>query len=231
MIKSSKLIVIILHIFFMYSCNSNAQTATISATEFEKGINLSDVQILDVRTAEEYNSGHLANALQANWNNEKEFQERVKALDKTKPIYIYCLGGGRSNEAMQCLKKNGYGTIYNMKGGINAWKQENKKVEGIEKVYQIKLAEYLSSIPKDKTVLVDIGAKWCPPCKKMQPIIDELEKENYTIIKIDGGSQSELCKQLNATTFPTFILYKKGKETKRKQGLLTKEELINLLNN
>jgi rhodanese-related sulfurtransferase len=176
--------------------------------------------LLDVRTAEEFQSGHLQNALQANWNNMTEFQERVAALDKTKSVYIYCLSGGRSNAAMNWLGEHGFSKVYNMKGGINAWKQANKAIQGSSNVPQITMQEYLNQIPKDKTVLVDVGAEWCPPCKKMKPIVETLEKEKYTVVKLDGGTQTELCKQLNVSAFPTFIVYKNGIEVTRKTGAL-----------
>jgi rhodanese-related sulfurtransferase len=54
---------------------------------------------LDVRTAAEYQSGYLKNALLANWNDETEFKERIIALNKNKPVYTYCLSGARSHVA------------------------------------------------------------------------------------------------------------------------------------
>lgn len=224
-----KILSLLLAFLCLQSCNSNAQINNISIDDFEKEISKNTVQLLDVRTAEEYQSGHLANALQADWNNEAEFKHRVKSIDKNKAVYVYCLSGGRSNQAMKWLNENGYTTVYNLKGGISAWKQGNKAVEGVETVDEIKLETYLTSIPKDKVVLVDFGAKWCPPCRKMQPIMDDLEKENYTIIKIDGGTQTQLCKALKVESFPTFIVYKNGEESTRKEGLQTIEELKNML--
>jgi rhodanese-related sulfurtransferase len=79
------------------SCNSQAQQTNLSVAEFEKGIAQNNIQVLDVRTPGEYQSGHLKNALLADWNNDAEFQQRVKALDKSKPVYTYCLSGGRSS--------------------------------------------------------------------------------------------------------------------------------------
>ncbi|MBL7920706.1 MAG: thioredoxin [Bacteroidia bacterium] len=228
-LNSFKITFITIQFISIVSCNSNAQTSTIAVDEFEKGITKIDIQLLDVRTAEEYNSGHLQNALQANWNNETEFQNRVKSLDKTKPIYIYCLSGGRSANAMQWLYSNGFSKVYNMKGGINAWKQADKKLQGAVETKQISMQDYLKLIPADKTVLVDIGAEWCPPCKKMNHIIEQLEKEKYAVIKIDGGTQTELCKALKIDTFPVFIIYKNGVEVNRKEGVLSLEELKMLL--
>ena len=82
---------------FLTSCNSQAQSNNLSVAEFEKGIAQNNIQILDVRTPGEYQSGHLKNALLADWNNDAEFQQRVNALDKSKPVYTYCLSGGRSS--------------------------------------------------------------------------------------------------------------------------------------
>ena len=229
-ITSLKLSFVIIQVFVMAACNSNAQNTTISIDEFEKGIQQKEVQLLDVRTAEEYQSGHLAHALQADWNNDEQFQERTKALDKTKPLYVYCLSGGRSNAAMNWLLKNGFTKVYNMKGGINAWNQGNKAIEGQAQVAQISMQDYANLIAKDKTVLVDFSAEWCPPCKKMNPLVQELEKQHYIVVKVDGGSQTTLCKQLKVSGFPTFIIYKNGVEVKRASGLLTMKQLKELFN-
>jgi rhodanese-related sulfurtransferase/glutaredoxin len=215
--------------YILLSCNSNAQTATIPVVDFQKAIGQADIQLLDVRTAEEYQSGHLENALQADWTNTPQFEERVKSLDKTKPVYIYCLSGGRSSAAMDWLFKNGFAQIYNMKGGITAWKQANMPVEGVNEVAQISMKNFLASIPKDKTVLVDFGAPWCPPCKKMNPILDELSKENHTIIKVNGAEQTELCKEMKIDGFPVLIVYKNGIEISRQKGAFSKEEILTML--
>lgn len=210
------------------ACNSQAQPTNLSVAEFEKGIAQSNIQVLDVRTPEEYQSGYLKNAFLADWNNESEFKQRVKALDKNKPVYTYCLSGARSNAAMHWLRQNGF-TAYNLTGGINAWKRDNKPVEQAAVVTQMNLQEYLAQIPTDETVLVDFSAVWCPPCKKMTPLLDSLEKTNghqFLIVKINGGEQSEICKELKISGFPTFIIYKQGKEVWRREGLVEGKEFI-----
>jgi rhodanese-related sulfurtransferase len=211
------------------ACQNQAQTKeNLHADDFEKGVAKGEVQILDVRTQPEYNSGHLKNAFLADWNNKKVFQERVAHLDKSKPVYTYCLVGGRSSAAADWLIANGFKEVYNLEGGIQAWKKSDKPVEGIQKVKQISLNDFRKSIPAEKTVLVDVGAKWCPPCKKMEPVIEALKQSHgnaFTLITVDGGEQENLAKELNAESFPTFIVYKNGKEVWRKSGIATKEEL------
>ena len=229
-LKGITIIIAVFISLLFNACNSSAQNASNkSVDDFEKGITQQNVQILDVRTASEYQSGHLKKALQANWNNEVEFQERTKALDKSKPVYVYCLSGVRSNAAANWLSENGFKNVVSMKGGINAWKQANKPVEGQSSVKQMTYNEFTAQIPKDKTVLVDFSATWCAPCRKMKPIIDSLKSKNYTIIEVDGGTQTALCKALKIEAFPTFIIYKNGKETTRKQGIQTEESLKKLL--
>lgn len=130
-----------------------------------------------MRNPGESQSGHLKNALLADWNDKTEFQERVQSLDKNKPVYSYCLSGAGSNEAAEWLRQNGF-KAYNLSGGIAAWKNADRTVDMAKTVKQITLEEYMSTIPNDKTVLVDFSAVWCPPCKKMEPIIDSLAAAN-----------------------------------------------------
>jgi rhodanese-related sulfurtransferase len=210
------------------SCNTGTTQTNLSVDDFEKSIAATNIQILDVRTPEEYQSGHLKNAMLANWNNETEFQERVKALDKAKPVYTYCLSAARSNAATEWLNQNGF-TAYNLSGGIVAWKNADKPVDMAETKAQMTLDEYMAQIPKDKTVLVDISATWCPPCKKMTPVIDSLAKTNgtqFVLVKVEGGDQSDICKALKVDNFPTFIIYKQGKEVWRKQGIMEAKEFV-----
>lgn len=225
--RKANLFFIILGAALLTSCKSVAQKLDLSADEFEKGIVQSNSQILDVRTYGEYQSGHLANALLADWTNQTEFQSRVKSLDKDKVVYAYCLSGGRSSNAAQWLRKNGF-TVYNLAGGIAAWRKNNKPTVQAGVTKEITLEEYTNQLSSGETVLVDFGAEWCPPCKKMAPVLDSLQLKHgskFQLIKIDGGEQPALCKQLGIDGFPTFIIYKKGKASWQKQGLVDIKEL------
>lgn len=209
--------------------NSSTLPSKIGPDEFQKAIETGNVQILDVRTGGEYQNGHIKNALQADMRNMDEFANRVQHMDKTKPVYVYCLVGNRSSYAANWMRENGFSSVVELQGGINAWKMYNKPVEGATNEPQITMEQYLASIPADKTTLVDFGAKWCPPCVKMEPVINELKngKEvDFNLVKIDGGVHTSLMAELKLEPIPVFIIYKKGKEVWRKQGIVTKEELI-----
>ncbi len=82
------------------------------------------VQLVDVRTPEEYKQSHLKGA-QNICVTSNDFLEKVKTLDKNKPVYVYCKKGTRSAAAAKKLKEMGFTKIYDMDGGILQW-EENK---------------------------------------------------------------------------------------------------------
>lgn len=92
---------------------------TISAEEAFKMMN-DDTIILDVRTNEEYNNGHIKNAL--NIPLDDIINEKID-IDKNKTILVYCQSGNRSQKASSKLISLGYEKIYNF-GGINNWPYE-----------------------------------------------------------------------------------------------------------
>lgn len=201
----------------------------ISPSEAEKLLQDTTIQLLDVRTSGEFQSGYIPNALHADWLDKQEFKRRTEALDKNKPLLVYCASGGRSSQAAKWFEENGFKNVYNLEGGITEWKQENMPVKDAANVKQMDMKGYQSLIDnaKNEIVLVDFGAEWCPPCKKMEPVLQQLQKDfgdKFSLIKVDGGIHTNLMKQLNAQHLPTFILYKSGKEVWRKEGIVTQEE-------
>lgn len=219
-----------------FFCNGliSAQPASLPATEFEKRMNVQQLQLLDVRTAGEYQSGHLKNALQADWLNKEQFTERIKYLDKTNPILVYCASGIRSEQASKWLLDNGFKEVHHLKGGLTSWKMESKPVEGGENKIQLTLSSYKALSVSADIVLVDFGADWCPPCKVMQPVLTQLQaelKDKFTWVKVDGGIDINVMKAMQVDALPTFIIYKNGKETWRKKGVTQLSELKEKLGN
>ena len=216
------------------SCNSQSadDALQVSPTAFDKGVTVEKAQVLDVRKAIEFKTGHLKNALQADWTNKDQFFERIKYVDKDRPVYIYCLAGGRSAAAASWMRENGFKKVVELSGGINAWKNAGLPLEGVVEQKQMTLEEYTLSIPSDKTVLVDFGAEWCPPCVKMEPVLAAVKADatlKFDFIKIDAGIHTDLMKVQNIEAIPVFIIYKNGKEIWRKQGIVSQEELTSQL--
>jgi phage shock protein E len=85
-------------------------------------------QLLDVRTKEEWNEGHVKGAKLVTVT-EEGFIDKAKALlDLKKPVVVYCRSGKRSAIATEQLRAAGY-TVYDLEGGITAWKEAGKTVE------------------------------------------------------------------------------------------------------
>lgn len=88
-------------------------------TELERG----KAVLIDVRTPEEYAKGHLAGARNIDWNNE-DLIAAVKELDRSGPVLLYCAAGGRSEEALHAMQREGFTDVHDLAGGIHAWKAQ-----------------------------------------------------------------------------------------------------------
>ena len=116
-------------LFIALGCKNqmNAQndtTSVISVEQFEQEIQNDDIQLLDVRTSEEYADGYIGNAINIDVLQTDEFTSEIQKLDKSKPVYLYCRSGNRSQKASKILEENGFETITDLKGGYNAWKKK-----------------------------------------------------------------------------------------------------------
>ena len=87
----------------------------------------SEAVILDVRTEDEFESGHIPNALNIDLRMGPGFIDEVNALDKKKSYYVYCRSGARSAQAVQLMRDLGFSETYNLIGGILEW--EGQTVE------------------------------------------------------------------------------------------------------
>lgn len=84
----------------------------------------------------------------------------------------------------------------------------------------------------DRPVLVDFYAEWCPPCRVLSPILEEIMEKYQDKIKIAKLNIDEgraLALEYNIMSVPTLIIFRNGKEIKRIVGLLAKEELEKVL--
>jgi rhodanese-related sulfurtransferase len=78
--------------------------------------------LLDVRTVEEFAEGHLEGAQQYDYYETESFKSMLEGLDKSKTYLIYCRSGSRSGNAMSMMQKMGFTSVYNLDGGILAWR-------------------------------------------------------------------------------------------------------------
>jgi rhodanese-related sulfurtransferase len=87
----------------------------------EKVIKKKNLQILAVRTPEEVQGGHLSNAINLDFK-APDFESKISSLPREKPYFVYCRSGVRSGKAAELMKKMGFRKVYELKGGITAYK-------------------------------------------------------------------------------------------------------------
>jgi rhodanese-related sulfurtransferase len=107
------------------SCNQQKKEPVVTANyqTFKNEITGKDVQLVDVRTATEYQSGFIKDAINMDVLDTENFKKQIEALDKSKPVYIYCRSGNRSNKASKIFIEKGFTNIVDFSGGYLNWKK------------------------------------------------------------------------------------------------------------
>ena len=119
------LFVIALFAAFVWSCNSKeeAKVEMVSPVQvYEAVYGENALQLVDVRTPEEFEVSHLKDA-QNICVTSPDFREKVAGLDKQKPVHVYCKKGGRSADAAKILKDMGFTKVYDLQGGMTSWQE------------------------------------------------------------------------------------------------------------
>lgn len=100
---------------------TNNSFINLDPISFEKKIREEEVEVIDVRTPAEFGSGHIPNAKNINIAN-PDFEKKIGELDKEKSYFLYCRSGGRSSAACSAMKQLGFDNVFNLSGGISAYK-------------------------------------------------------------------------------------------------------------
>ena len=86
-------------------------------------------------------------------------------------------------------------------------------------------------LESEKKVLADFNANWCGPCKMLKPILEELSSnnDNIKIVSINIDEEDEIAEKYNISSIPCLILFDKGNEIKRNIGLISKDDIENMI--
>ena len=84
----------------------------------------------------------------------------------------------------------------------------------------------------DKTVLIDFWAEWCGPCRMMSPVIDEVAEtlSDVKVCKVNVDEASDLASMFGIESIPTLVVIKNGQTVNKSIGLISKEQVLQLLN-
>ena len=224
-----KALLICLYIFLILSCKGQTKNdfESIVPAAFSKKINeFANPQIIDVRTPDEFNGEHLENAINENWNS-TDFDAKALKYDKDKPVFVYCLSGGRSKKAAEKFVSLGFEKVYELQGGLLKWNADGF-AKPRDKTVGMPVAAFNKMISGDKKILISFYADWCAPCKKMAPYILKLQKEwsnKVEIVRINADENKTLVADLKISELPTLLLYEKKAIKWRKLGFISEENL------
>ncbi|MRX68657.1 Rhodanese-related sulfurtransferase [Flavobacterium resistens] len=203
----------------VFSQNKSENTLSIDAFYFKIQAE-KNPQIIDARGPEEFALNHILGAVNFNLDS-KDYAQKIAKLDKTKPVFTYSIGAGRSVWLADDLLKKGFKEAYSLEGGIANWIGSGKPFFANSKS-KLTLAEYNKIISDNKTVLVDIGSVYCGACKKVKPVLETIKTQygsNLKVVEIDLEDNTQVIADLKTIkVFPTLILYQNGKIILKKEG-------------
>ncbi len=105
----------------LFSACAQSSKEKLEVKTFQKELSASqNAVILDVRSEGEFQGGHLAKALNMNYN-APNFADNMSRLDKSKTYFVYCAAGVRSARAAALMRDAGFKNVLEMKGGLNDW--------------------------------------------------------------------------------------------------------------
>ena len=217
-------------VFLLAFAGSNAQQpgSSLPVADFADRVkHLPGAPVVDVRTPGEFVNGHLAAALNYDWNG-GNFDNQVVALDKSKPVFVYCMSGKRSAAAAARMRTLGFREVYDMQGGMIAWRAAGLPETGNTSAGMSR-GDFDKVLAVHKTVLVDFYADWCVPCQKMKPYLEEIQKEQkgkVEVLRINADENPSLCRELKIDALPVLQVYKGGKLSWNNSGYVDKPEVM-----
>ncbi|MBY0485874.1 MAG: thioredoxin fold domain-containing protein, partial [Flavobacteriaceae bacterium] len=138
-----------------------------------------------------------------------------------------CKVGGRSSQAADKLSELGFKEIYNLDGGIMKWKGK-KTTNSDVTTTGLSVSEFDKLIKSDKKIIINFSAKWCAPCKKMEPYLLKMQeelKDKISLIRLDADENKSLLESMKIEGLPVILIYENGKETWKHLGYLSEENL------
>ena len=122
-------VLVCLLLVVLVSCEEKqqAEIQIVTAEEMQELKDLEGVQLVDVRTPKEYESGYIDQAQNIDYNS-PSFENEIGKLDKSKPVIVYCQKGGRSAKCAKKMMNAGFVKIYDLEGGLAKWKYKGLEV-------------------------------------------------------------------------------------------------------
>lgn len=214
------------------SFSQTTQSSKLTLDEFKQKLqSAKDPQILDVRSPAEFAENHLKGAINFYVPDEESLAQKISSISKDRPVFVYSINNGRSTTVSAKLAAAGFKEVYALPGGLAHWIGNGNPIE-TKTNGGLTAADFDKLIPSEEVILVEIGSKHCGGCRKLAPVVEAVSHEQgVKVINIELYDNRQLAKELNIEAVPTLILYKAKTPVWRKSGSITKNEIVDALDN
>ena len=98
-------------------------------------------------------------------------------------------------------------------------------------IKELTTENFKEEVASDQKTLVDFWAPWCGPCKMLSPIVDEIAETatDFKVGKVNVDEQTDIAREFSIAAIPTLLVFRNGKVINKSVGLLTKDEVLDLL--
>lgn len=98
-------------------------------------------------------------------------------------------------------------------------------------IKELTTENFKEEVASEQKTLVDFWASWCGPCKMLSPIVDEIAKTatDFKVGKVNVDEQMDIAREFSIAAIPTLLVFQNGKVINKSVGLLTKDEVLDLL--
>ena len=98
-------------------------------------------------------------------------------------------------------------------------------------IKELTTENFKEEVASDQKTLVDFWAPWCGPCKMLSPIVDEIAETatDFKVGKVNVDEQMDIAREFSIAAIPTLLVFQNGKVINKSVGLLTKDEVLDLL--
>ncbi|MDB5252768.1 MAG: Thioredoxin protein [Flaviaesturariibacter sp.] len=231
--RNRNLALLLLLLAFMFE-RVSAQSGTIllSVTQVAQKLHEQPALVLDLRSAQEFEMGHIPGARRIDWKTKG--MAALAGLDTTLPVLVYDETDQTTAEAADALRNSGFSRVILLQGGFAQWRLARLPLEVPvpAKLVNLTSQQFGALLRTDKTVIIDVYADWCGPCKAMKPHLEKVEKElagQLTVIRINADDNPELMNGLNITALPTLLIFKNQKLQQASVGYLNKAGILKLV--
>lgn len=209
-----------------------AQVSSLSPDDFYDKLKTEQApQLLDLRNDKDFANGHIKKAINYDYNDEGFEHFVLQNFNREKTLYIYCLSGVRSSEAIIYLSELGFKKIVELEKGLVNWSANSKPYVSrkafTKPITAFTLQDLEREIGTNKLLLVNFYANECEPCKEMKPTLLKIARENPSVklLQIDPEKSEGIVALFKAYEIPTLILFKNGRQYWRDSGIKTEEQL------